>query len=343
VKVLTLRIALAGSLLAAGHQPQRPYSTVPGIARGTASLWTEPALARTRDLRYGVGGAQGQPRAPFTFLKGDDSGTTPKVLVRDAAGRQWSVKFGKEVSADVFGAHLAWALGYYAEPTYYVARGRFRNAKALHGLEDYIDATGRFEHARFQLRSRHPEYLPDVGWSWAENPFVGTRQLNGLKILMMLLSNWDNKDIDDAVKRGSNTAIYRERRRYAFFVNDWGAALGGWGRGPTRYVWYITRSKWDCQDFSKDTRKFIEVKDGRLDWGYKGRHSDAMMEDVTARDIGWLMQYLGRLTDGQIRGGLLASGATAEEASCYTEALRMRIRDLAGIPRVVNQKFATLR
>ena len=31
-------------------------------------------------------------------------------------------------------------------------------------------------------------------WAWNDNPFVGTRELNGLKILMMLLSNWDNKD-----------------------------------------------------------------------------------------------------------------------------------------------------
>ena len=331
--VVTLWAVLAISHLAADNQPQRLYSAVAGINKRNAALWTEPSPARTRNLRYGVGGARLQPRAPYTLLKADESGTTPKVLVRDAAGRKWSVKFGKEVSSDVFGAHLAWALGYYAEPTYYVARGNLRKAVAIHGLEDYIDAAGHFQHARFQLRSSHPEYLPDVGWSWADNPFVGTRQLNGLKILMMLLSNWDNKDIDDAVKRGSNTAVYREGSRYAFFVNDWGAALGGWGRGPTRYVWYITRSKWDCSDFTKDTRKFVEVKDGRLDWGYKGRHSDAMSDDVTAHDVAWLMNYLDRLTDSQIRAGLLASGATAAEAACYTEALQTRIRDLAAVAR----------
>ena len=45
------------------------------------------------------------------------------------------------------------------------------------------------------------------GWAWHDNPFVGTPELNGLKILMMLMSNWDNKDVRD-VARGSNTAIF---------------------------------------------------------------------------------------------------------------------------------------
>lgn len=43
-------------------------------------------------------------------------------------------------------------------------------------------------------------------WSWNANPFVGTHELNGLKILMMLTSNWDAKDARDG--EGSNTAVY---------------------------------------------------------------------------------------------------------------------------------------
>jgi hypothetical protein len=37
------------------------------------------------------------------------------------------------------------------------------------------------------------------------------------------------------------------------------------------------------------------------------------------------MQYLGRITDAQLRAGLLSSGATPEQAGCYVAALRMRI------------------
>ena len=307
------------------------YSDVPALRNGRALLWHDPGRLDRLDLRWGTGGRSLAPRAPFTMLKEDGSGTTPKVLVRDAAGRQWSVKFGKEVSPDVFGSRVAWALGYYAEPSYYVAEGTFRHAVALKRLENYIDAAGHFKRARFQLRSKYPEYLADVGWSWTKNPFAGTHQLNGLKILMMLLSNWDDKDIDDALKRGSNTAIYREGNTYLFFVNDWGAALGDWGHGPTRYMWYISRSKWDCKDYAHQTGKFVKVEDGRLDWGYRGTHSKSMTDGVTPADIAWIMSYLGRLTDRQVHAALLASGATAAEAACYTEAIQWRIAQLAEV------------
>ena len=50
---------------------------------------------------------------------------------------------------------------------------------------------------------------------------------------MMLLSNWDNKDVRD-VARGSNTAIFehrigKRRREARYLIIDWGAALGAWG------------------------------------------------------------------------------------------------------------------
>lgn len=52
---------------------------------------------------------------------------------------------------------------------------------------------------RFQLRSDSPKYLPGKGWTWLDNPFVGTRELQGLKILVLLVSNWDTKDARDFV------------------------------------------------------------------------------------------------------------------------------------------------
>jgi hypothetical protein len=39
----------------------------------------------------------------------------------------------------------------------------------------------------------------------------------------------------------------------------------------------------------------------------------------------WLLQYIGRISDDQIRVGLKASGATQEESQCFTKALRDRI------------------
>jgi hypothetical protein len=70
-----------------------------------------------------------------------------------------------------------------------------------------ISTDGSFRDARFELDEPHVvKHFDEHSWAWNDNPFVGTRELNGLKIVMMLLSNWDNKDVRD-VARGSNTAI----------------------------------------------------------------------------------------------------------------------------------------
>jgi hypothetical protein len=333
VRVLTL-VLISWVGAAAENVPLRPYWEDAAILRGQKLLWHDPGAVEKLDLRYGIGGRTLAPRVPFTFLKEDAQGSTPKVLVRDGAGRKWSVKFGNEVSADVFGSRIAWALGYYAEPAYYVARGILRGAVVGPHLSKYVDARGHFSHARFQLRSKSPEYLTDVGWSWSENPFAGTPQLNGLRILMMLLSNWDDKDIRDAEKRGSNTAIYRDGRRYLFFVSDWGAALGNWGHGPGRWGKYVSRSKWDCVDYYGQSRKFVKgVNDGEVDWGYQATHTKLMTEGVRPGDVRWLMRYLGRLTDRQIHSALLSSGAGADEAACYVDAMMLRIQELRAIAR----------
>jgi hypothetical protein len=313
-----------------GDAKPRSYSELPAIRAGDVVLWRNPAAIERKDLRIGPGGRALAPQSPFTFLEEESAGASPKVLVRDRAGRKWSVKFGNEVSGDVFGSRLAWALGYHADPTYYVARGTIRRAVPNKNLKDYIDPAGRFRHARFELRSKSPEYLPDFSWSWDENPFVNTRELNGLKILTMLLSNWDNKDLRDS-GRGSNAGIYRHGRTYIFFINDWGSTFGDGGRGPTDIMRHFTHSKWDCDDYSKQSRKFVKIDDGELDWGYQGGHIKSMTKGVTADDVRWLMHYLGRISPQQIRAGLLASGATAAEAACFTDALMVRIGQLAGI------------
>ena len=36
-------------------------------------------------------------------------------------------------------------------------------------------------------------------WSWHDNPFVGTREFNGLKVMMALVNNWDLKDVNNRV------------------------------------------------------------------------------------------------------------------------------------------------
>jgi hypothetical protein len=289
------------------------FASVAAAAGPAPVLWRDPGAVERLDLRYGSGGRALLPRAPFTFLGKEDGGTTKKIRVRDAAGRNWVVKFGEEARPDTFGSRLAWAMGYYTSVNYFVPRGHVRGY-------------GRFTAGRFQLRSNSPQYLDGVSWSWEKNPFRGTHQLNGLKILMMLLSNWDAKDSRDTW-RGPNTSVYRDGGRHLYFVDDWGASMGRAGG-------LFTRSKWDVKDYWKQSPKFIKSVQGReIDWGYKGAHQDSISEDIRVADIRWLLRNLGRLSDAQLRAGLLASGATPREATLYTKALRYRIRQLDDVAR----------
>ena len=197
-----------------------------------AILWQPPGEITLRDWTWGPGGqASGQaraPQSPFEFVEEDFKGTNVKVKVRDAKGDHWIVKFGGENHGGVFGSRLLYAFGYLTEPTYF--SGSITRAHNLKRAKGFIARDGAFSYARFKLRD-HKALTPveDEGWSWNDNPFVGTRELNGLKILVMLTSNWDAKDARDGTS--SNTAIYTSRRsgwRYYAF-NDWGATMGRWG------------------------------------------------------------------------------------------------------------------
>jgi hypothetical protein len=258
-------------------------------------------------------------------VKEDLSGTTAKIGVRDARGRNWAVRFGAKSGPDVFVSRLAWALGYYTEPTYYVASGKIRGVHDLRRARHDIAADGRFEDARFQLRSQHPEFLNDVSWAWNQNPFLGTHQLQGLKILVMLVSCWDDKDLRQASKLGSNVGIFRDGDRYLFFVDDWGRSMGHTGGR-------LHRSTWNATDYLRQTPTFVSgVKDGEIEFKYKGQNTGVIKNGISISDVRWLLTYLNRVTDAQIRAGLRASGAAPDQCDLFGHALRSRIKELQSI------------
>jgi hypothetical protein len=252
------------------------------------------------------------------------------VSVRDRRGREWRVKWGPEVHTEVVGTRLAWALGYFAEQTYFVARGQLIGAHDLRRAKACIGEDGAFEDGRFELNEPNVvKHFDAHGWAWHDNPFVGTRELNGLRILMMLVSNWDNKDVRD-VARGSNTAIFEVRagdsREARYLIIDWGAALGAWGNNV------LQRGRWDPEAFAAQNDQFVTGVDGDVVlWGYQGQRTADMVQNITRDDVRWFDRLAGRLTDDQLRGALRASGATAGEVEQFTAALRDRLEKLGHI------------
>jgi hypothetical protein len=317
VRTAVLCGSLAASVSAATRRPARPS----GPARHTASniLWRDPGPVGSLNLRAGPAPALA-PRPPFRFVEEERRGHSPKIVVADARGRRYVAKFGDEVHAEVFASRLVWALGYQVVPSFYVARGRVEGVRGLGRAQRFVAADGSFRSARF----KGPAQLwRKVGtWRWDSNPFVGTHELAGLKIVTMLLSNWDDKDARDVVHE-PNTGILLEPRsgRRLYAVTDWGTVLGRWASGGYP-------SRWNCEQYAAQSERLILGTNGRVaNWGVQS-FAEPISAGLTVDDIRWLMARLGRVTDGQLREALEAAGATPAEQSCYARAVRTRIERL---------------
>jgi hypothetical protein len=291
-------------------------------------LWREPEPADARDLRFGPGGAAGVPVPPFVFVEEHLAGSQPCVAVRDARDRLWRVKWGHEARPESFAVRVAWACGYFAEVTHYVVAGRIDGALALSRARDAVAADGAFADARFELEDRAVRMLFDEhSWAWDDNPFLGTPQLSGLKIVNMLVSNWDTKDRRD-VSRGSNTAIFEQRsngwgHEARYLISDWGGTMGKWGTNV------VSRGRWDVDGFEAQTAHFVTgVRDGILEFGYQGQRTAEIAGGITVEHAAWFHRYANRIGEDALRDGLLACGATSAEAERFARALRERIRQL---------------
>jgi len=290
-----------------------------------AVLWQPPGEITLSDWVWGPGGQARAPRPPFEFIEEDLKGTNAKIKVRDAKGDQYIVKFGGENHSDVFAARLLHAVGYLAQPTYFVASGVIAGVHDLRRAKAFLGKNGAFTYARFKLRDHKMfAHVDEQTWSWNNNPFLGTQELNGLKILLMLISNWDAKDARDG--EGSNTSVYSRpgsaanQLYYAF--DDWGASLGKWGG-------FFERDKWNPAGYREQTKHFARSTSiETIDWGYRGKHDHDITSAVGVGDVRWLLTYLSLVTDEQLRAGLRASGATERQTGIFTESIRDRIEQL---------------
>jgi hypothetical protein len=280
-------------------------------------LWTEPQPAGIYEWTWGPGGREAAPHPPFQFVKEKPNGTNPKVEVRDAEGKHWIVKFGSEVHADTFAPRLLDALGYAAEPTFFLPSGSINDTHDLKRAKKFISRDGSFTKARFKLHKKASDGdVDNAAWSWVDNPFVGTRELGGLKILIMLASNWDTKDARDG-EGSSNNEIIRSGAWFA--VTDWGASFGKSGG-------FFKRARWDWNGYRSQTPNFVRLApDGHLAWGFKGKHGPDLTTDVGLEDVRWIVPYLSRITDEDLEAGLTASGASGPVAREYTRSMRERI------------------
>src|SRR4029077_5537106 len=95
-------------------------------ATGHPVLWRNPTDITSRNLFYGPGGKDHEPRGTFTFTKEDLDGTSPKFFVRDQDGVKWKVKLGSEARPETVASRLTWGIGYFANEDYFVSNLQVR-------------------------------------------------------------------------------------------------------------------------------------------------------------------------------------------------------------------------
>src|SRR5215211_4350004 len=157
--LLAALVLASASHAAAQDKKKRPA--------GTPVLWRAHPNPSALDLYRGQGGRRMRPDLRrLTFIEEQKGGYSTKYRVRDAAGRVWVAKIGKEAQSETAASRLLWAAGYMSEITYLAPVAT-------------IPGKGAFRNVRFEAR---PETVEREGeWKWDENPFKGTREVQGLK------------------------------------------------------------------------------------------------------------------------------------------------------------------
>lgn len=302
VPVLVVALSLSSPALAVQKKDKKKETP-----RGVPVLWREPADIASRDLFLGPGGSSMRPDLQrVTFVKEETGGYSTKYRVKDASGRVWVAKVGKEAQSETAAVRLVWAAGYQTEINYLVPRMT-------------IEGKGTFENVRLEARPESVDRLDE--WKWSENPFNGTKELHGLAVLMALLNNWDIKDTN-------NKVLYTDGE-LRHVISDLGATFGRVKSGAP-VVWRIRRNRNDPADYAQDP--FVEdVKEGRVLFFYKGKRQD-LFDDVRVSEARWLGSLLARLSDKQISDAFRAANYTAAENRLLTAAVRQRINELAGLP-----------
>jgi hypothetical protein len=294
---------------------------------GRAILWHDPGAIASLDLSWSDRQQFKRPAAPFTFLKEDLSGSHPKVRVKDANGREWTVKLEGdahatgEAHAEVAAARLVWALGYLVQRSYFVDGGVIEHVAHLHRASA-LTRDGRFPGAGFKERSSALENTKQH-WSFDKNPFVGTRELSGLMILMTMISNWDlnPRNLEILEARGPGGTIERQ-----YVVTDLGAAFGHMedGRPPHSLLSMYPWTMWNLHDYQQ--QRFIEgVTDGRLELHFRGNVDFRTVPIDHAR---WFAGLVSQLTPQQVRAAFEAGGATPQEVDGFSARFLEKVREL---------------
>jgi hypothetical protein len=303
VQLLTM---VVGVSLAACTAPEI-RSTLPGPPSDEqmAQLWIQPEP--DRDLFHGVGGPKlaPDPAAKYTVIAIKRGGFSRGYDLLGPGDREWVVKFPPEAGTEVVASRIFWGVGYHQPPVYLLSNWAAEKATSPNP----------------QLPARFREKKPDLkgldagdSWSYYQNPFVGTRQMNGLLVLQAMLGNSDLKDAQNVIYTLEED---HERARRWYVARDLGQTFGRTG---------VIDAPRGNPDVFEQTPFILGVENGRVRLDYRGRHK-ALFADIRPADVRWICERLDRLTDRQWQDAFRAGGIEPQAAERFIRRMKQKIAE----------------
>ena len=210
------------------------------------------------------------------------------MTVKDSKGREWSVKqpfpgnLDSEAPVEVVVSRLLSAIGYHQPPVYHLPAFTLKDDFGRH-----VEVGGRF-----RLKT---EQLKEVGiWDWASNPFVGTKEYQGLIVLLTMFNSTDLKN--------SNNSLYEHRD---------GDLVEQWYRDARRRLGVrrhesLAPRKNHIESFEQ-MPFILGVNNGFVDFAYKGWYKNLLEQRITPEEVAWACNLLGGLSDQQMQDAFRAA------------------------------------
>jgi hypothetical protein len=290
------------------------------------ALWRDRGNAPVLEPLDGPGGKDRQPGTNFTFLTETKDGTSPKFEAEDENGVKWKVKLGREAKPETAATLLVRAAGFYADEDYYRPQIHVQGMKPLSRGQKYVSEGGIVREVRLERKDSAKKLK---NWSWYNNSFVGTREFNGLRVMVALINNWDLKEINNAVyDKGGAEGLY--------VIADLGASFGRTGNNFSRSrgvmkdyaeTKFIKKVTPEYVDFVMHSRPFFLSIFYFSNYIFRTR-MESVAKHVPIADARWLGDRLGQLSPEQIRDCFRAAGFSPAEVEGYAGVVMQRIEAL---------------
>jgi hypothetical protein len=323
--LLTAVVSLSLAVSLGGVSYSQKSTHAPAQQQGTPVMWSDPKDIQHRNLFYGIGGKENapDPSIAYKFVRRIEAGTQPKIIVEDNKGRKWILKTGPEARPETTATRIVWAAGYYVDQDY------FLKAVRIVGEEPSIIQNVRFE----PLESKET----DLGkWSWTSNPFAGTRELDGLKVLVALLRDVDVKGDNNQIRRitASDGSV-----KNVYYISDLGATLGKTGTFLNKvfFLRNVPADHGNHKEEKADPDKFEkgdlidEVEGNKVVFESQRSSVKRVLRGVSVENARWMGNILSRISQQQLSDAFRAGGFSEQETKPFVWTLQHRIKELRNL------------